>query len=325
MKAFVQLVDRYKITANPLFSERRVELLAVVLTLLLLLQLLYSALRLSVLSEPESIAPASDVMAVSDPMAVEMVSAELSEELRARPLFWSSRRIQVVEPVASSQVKTAAASKSKLGKVKLVGIFGGGEYAGIIALVSVPFTVSLGLHARPLILTLYGEAWTDAIVPLQWLALAGILQPVSSACGWLLTSQGRPDILLRLGLISTLAAVLSFVIGLPYGIVGVSAAYAGACTLLLPLNWWLPTRLVGLPISQLVKSLFPSLVAGASMWPMQLLTRVWTVDLPVPAQLLVDAGAGLSMYAVVIMIWRPSAFRNLMALRHELSPNRKPA
>jgi hypothetical protein len=136
MKAFVQVVDRYKVNANPLFSERRVELVAVVLTSLLLLQLLYSALRLSVLSEPESIAPASDVMAVSDRMAVEVVSAELSEELRARPLFWSSRRVQVSEPVASSQVKTAAASKSKLDKIKLVGIFGGGESAGIIALVN---------------------------------------------------------------------------------------------------------------------------------------------------------------------------------------------
>ena len=136
MKAFVQLVDRYKVTANPLFSERRVELLAVVLTLLLFLQLLYSALRLSVLSEPEPIAPASDVMSISDPMVVEMVSAELSEELRTRPLFWSSRRVQVSEPGVSSQVKKAAASKSKLGKIKLVGIFGGGESAGIIALVN---------------------------------------------------------------------------------------------------------------------------------------------------------------------------------------------
>jgi hypothetical protein len=136
MKAFVQLVERYKVTANPLFSERRVELVAVVLTLLLFSQLLYSALRLSVLSEPESIAPASDVMAVSDPMAVELVSAELSEELRARPLFWSSRRMQVSEPGTSSQVKKAAASKSKLGKIKLVGIFGGGDSAGIIALVN---------------------------------------------------------------------------------------------------------------------------------------------------------------------------------------------
>ena len=136
MKAFVPLVARYKVTANPLFSERRIELVAVVLTSVLLLQLLYSALRLSVLSEPESIAPASDVMAVGDPMAVELVSAELSEELRARPLFWSSRRMQVGESGVSSQVKKTAASKSKLGKIKLVGIFGGGESAGIIAWVN---------------------------------------------------------------------------------------------------------------------------------------------------------------------------------------------
>jgi hypothetical protein len=135
MTVIKRFSSRYRETANPLLSERRIELVAVALTVVLLVQVLYSILRLSNLSEPESIAPALDVMIASDPIAIELVSAELSEELRARPLFWPSRRTRENEAVPASAAKKTSARKTELDKVKLVGIFGAGESAGIIALV----------------------------------------------------------------------------------------------------------------------------------------------------------------------------------------------
>ncbi len=66
MTVIKRFSSRYRETANPLLSERRIELVAVALTVVLLVQVLYSILRLSNLSEPESIAPALDVMIASD-------------------------------------------------------------------------------------------------------------------------------------------------------------------------------------------------------------------------------------------------------------------
>jgi hypothetical protein len=71
----------------------------------------------------------------SEPLAIELVSAELSEELRARPLFWPSRRIRVDTTESSSVQHKTSAPETEIDKIKLVGIFGAGESAGIIALV----------------------------------------------------------------------------------------------------------------------------------------------------------------------------------------------
>jgi len=72
---------------------------------------------------------------VSELQRAGLVSAQQSNDLRARPVFWPSRR-----PVDASAEDLAAAENSKAGKseldkVKLVGVFGVGESAGIIALV----------------------------------------------------------------------------------------------------------------------------------------------------------------------------------------------
>jgi hypothetical protein len=46
MTSLAHFFSRYKVTANPLLIERRIELVAVVVTILLIVQMLYSALRL---------------------------------------------------------------------------------------------------------------------------------------------------------------------------------------------------------------------------------------------------------------------------------------
>jgi hypothetical protein len=71
----------------------------------------------------------------SEPLAIELVSAELSEELRARPLFWPSRRVRVDNTESASVEQKTPAPETEIDKLKLVGVFGAGESGGIIALV----------------------------------------------------------------------------------------------------------------------------------------------------------------------------------------------
>jgi len=128
--------NRYRASTDPLATERRVELVAVSISAILLLQLLYSGLRLSFLSEPEPIAPSLDLLAEGTATKVESVDPALSEEIRNRPLFWASRRPLIAQSqVIEGTVEGESAVKGELDKVQLVGIFGAGESAGIITLV----------------------------------------------------------------------------------------------------------------------------------------------------------------------------------------------
>jgi hypothetical protein len=129
--------DRYDVAANPLLTERRIELAVVVLIVLLLLQFAYSMLRLATLSlpTPHDVAPGSLRIGVVE--SVPAVTDENRNEVVSRPLFWPSRR--PVEIVATVAEEASAASVGKTGdlkKVKLLGTFGGEKTGGITALVN---------------------------------------------------------------------------------------------------------------------------------------------------------------------------------------------
>ncbi|MEH6568966.1 MAG: hypothetical protein V7709_07830 [Halioglobus sp.] len=129
------LLSRYSVASNPLMAERRVELLAVVLGLLFLLLLLYGFIRLQFLSEPAPIIPSSESLEVTEMVSVTAADAEQALEIVSRPLFWPSRRPLPGSDEAGDIALEEAAQAGELAKIKVLGIFGGGQSAGVIALV----------------------------------------------------------------------------------------------------------------------------------------------------------------------------------------------
>jgi O-antigen/teichoic acid export membrane protein len=71
-----------------------------------------------------------------------------------------------------------------------------------------------------------GPQWKDATPILVFMSVAGLLQPIVSTGGWLLVTQGRGRHMLYWSLINAPISVLSIVIGLPWGPVGVAASYS---------------------------------------------------------------------------------------------------
>jgi hypothetical protein len=123
--------SRYRVSGDPLRTLRRIELVAVLLGLLFCLQLALGGLRLATLSAPDPVTPAPDSLRVPAVLSPVSVAASERNEIISRPLFWSGRR--PVEEVATLSEPQATAGELK--GVKVVGLFGSGDRAGIIALV----------------------------------------------------------------------------------------------------------------------------------------------------------------------------------------------
>lgn len=130
MNVLGRLTERYLGTGVVGSTERRLELLVMVLALLLILQLLYSAVSLATLSEPEAIPPSLEGTGASQLASVERVTAEQREEVGARPLFWTSRR--PAPRSAADGPEGPDARRGQLGKVDILGVFGSGATAGVI-------------------------------------------------------------------------------------------------------------------------------------------------------------------------------------------------
>ncbi len=128
------LSGRYAVAYDPLRTERRIELIALLLGLLVCLLLFYGGLRLAMVSAPSVVVPAEDSLLVASVMTQGNVASGDSEEIQARPLFWSSRRPFDAPPVKPKPNK-GDNKAAELKGVKLLGVFGTGDTLGIIALV----------------------------------------------------------------------------------------------------------------------------------------------------------------------------------------------
>ena len=108
----------------------------------------------------------------------------------------------------------------------------------IMMMVAQPGILLATMFAPQVFVLLLGDQWIGAAPIFQWLGIAALHQIVTSTGGWLFISQGRGREFLMLGVYGSILTVTSFVIGLPWGAVGVAASYTiGNCLVMVPLVW----------------------------------------------------------------------------------------
>lgn len=95
---------------------------------------------------------------------------------------------------------------------------------------------------RELVLVVLGQQWHEAGTIFAPLAVTALVQMVNNGAGYLYTSQRRGTELARWAVIGAACDLISFVIGLPFGPVGVARAYMVSEYLRTPLLWYLVTR-----------------------------------------------------------------------------------
>ena len=90
---------------------------------------------------------------------------------------------------------------------------------------------------------LLGEKWRGAAPIFQWMGFAALLQPISGATNWLFISQRQSKAFAWSGLFNAAISAFAFCVGLPWGPIGVAAAYSVTQALLrCPAAFWMATR-----------------------------------------------------------------------------------
>ena len=195
-----------------------------------------------------------------------------------------------------------------------------------IALLIFPAMTGIAVTASPFVLGVLGSKWEPAIPVIVIIASVGALKSLLHTTSLLYVVKARTDWLLRWTLVAGGLSVASYVVGLPFGIVGVATAYAGVQVLLFYPAFAIPFRLIGLPFSALLRALLPyaisSMVMGAAVLVLRRALELLGVGhLPV---LIASVGAGVTVYLVMVIVWRASAVRELILLvkrpRREVTP-----
>jgi PST family polysaccharide transporter len=99
------------------------------------------------------------------------------------------------------------------------------EWISLLMIATQPGLVFLIIFALDVFRILYGPHWLPAAPIFQWLGICGLQQIATSTAGWLFISQGRGGDFFKLGVFTSVVTVVTFIIGLPWGPLGVAIAY----------------------------------------------------------------------------------------------------
>ncbi|NIR50641.1 lipopolysaccharide biosynthesis protein [candidate division KSB1 bacterium] len=126
----------------------------------------------------------------------------------------------------------------------------------MIAFVGMPISAMLFLIANDLTLLLLGPQWNKTGQILSIFAASLGIMLLYSTHGWLHLSLGRPDRWFRWGIIAFVVTTLSFLVGLPFGILGVTIAYTVSFYLLIGPGLWYASRPINLKFAPLVSEIW---------------------------------------------------------------------
>ncbi|MFZ1021981.1 MAG: MOP flippase family protein [Halobacteriota archaeon] len=179
----------------------------------------------------------------------------------------------------------------------------------VISLVAFPVSLGLLVLSRPLVLTLFGDTWAGMIPIIQVFSILSAIQSIGITGSWLYQSQGRTDIMFRWGLVVGSIYIISFVVGLRWGALGVAVAYTVANFLLWHPNWSIPARLIDLNFATMLRKLAPQFYAAATM-----ALAVWAFGLLLPnswsyaAHLTLQVSFGAAFYFIFVRSFRLEAY-----------------
>lgn len=131
--------------------------------------------------------------------------------------------------------------------------------ANIMAWIGFPSAAFLIFNADDFVRIVFGPQWTECISAFRMFGPVTALLPLYQTVQWLFVSRGRTDTALRWSIVAAILVLVSYAIGVPFGITGIAAAYAVIwCAITLPLGFRAALK------ASLIRS---SAILKAVLWP----------------------------------------------------------
>jgi O-antigen/teichoic acid export membrane protein len=196
----------------------------------------------------------------------------------------------VVSPAFSSlQDRPEALRRGFLASVRLVEV------------IAVPICLGLFIAADPIVRVVFGDQWLEAIPVLRVLAVYAWVYSLGYHVGGLYKAIGRPDILLRLSLLTLVIIIPSLLIGARFGIIGVAIGHLIAVSIRRVISLGVATYFVDVSIQDIFVELRSSFLAGFVMVPVILGISFLTASMnPLIQLVLIVLSGGISY---VGMLW----------------------
>jgi PST family polysaccharide transporter len=177
----------------------------------------------------------------------------------------------------------------------------------LCAAVTVPVFLALVVLAPELTQVAFGPRWLAAIPLMQALALVGIPHAAVYCNKAALNAAGRPDLSLRIALLTCVITVIAFALVVHWGVLAVAVSFAVCSYLLVPVSLWSAIRVLDLDAKTYLRLFVAPLLSGGVMALLMLGVKAFLPEgLSEPLRLLVLVAVALAAYLAMLSLtaWR---------------------
>jgi O-antigen/teichoic acid export membrane protein len=173
----------------------------------------------------------------------------------------------------------------------------------LITMVGMPLVTFLFITSDKLVLAILGAQWLDAVVIFKVLAPAAFIGTFNVATGWIYVSLGQASRQLRWSVVSSTVTVMSFILGIYWGPVGVATTFTVSQLILQIPSILYCYRNSPLRLADLATTLFrPTYAAISAGIVLVIITRLLPIDTHVAIELLVSCLLYISLYLAFFVI-----------------------
>jgi O-antigen/teichoic acid export membrane protein len=158
--------------------------------------------------------------------------------------------------------------------------------------VATPAFFLLAVLAPELMRVAFGPKWTGAIPVMQVLALVGIPHAVTYFNKAVVNAGGRPDLSLRVAVLTAVLNVVAFVLVVRWGILAVATSYVACSYLLVPVSFWSVTQVVDIEVKSYLRLFVAPMTSGLVMLLFLLTAKA----------ALADEVGGVALMVVLVLI-----------------------
>ncbi len=166
----------------------------------------------------------------------------------------------------------------------------------VIMTAALPFYVGLAVTAEPIVLTMLGDKWAEAIPIVTILACAMPLLTVQVLLAPACDAIGRPGIGVRNGGTGAVLLTAAYLIGIQWGVMGLAWSWLAAYPVYLAISLWRTLPVIGVSARALGASILPPLVAAIAMGLTVLAIDSALTGWPAPMRLCLLVATGAAVY-----------------------------
>jgi len=187
----------------------------------------------------------------------------------------------------------------------------------MMAAITLPAMLGLIVVAPEAIDVVFGHRWHNATPIVQILATVGIAIAIQNLNGIVLQAQGKTRLVFRYSCVLFGGGLISFIVGLQWGIVGVAGCFAAVNVFVQPAYLHLTARSMGIDLGQCARALSGVVQATIVAMAAALVIRglLVTDGAPAALRLVATIAAAAALYACALLWRAPDVVSELRDLR----------